>query len=343
MDLSTKKEQCPPGCQETGRGGCKGNSSSSVARCTLTTILQVHFTGGKTEVHRREGSLPRSHRTSKAEHRPELRLQIQGSLPNEVNLAKPGSGEQRTFSLNQRGTFRRRRKKGKEAAGEVPRAGALPSQSQGSGRVGMTQPGPVAVSGAPFTGNLPAGAARTAEAPGRMAELTARAGSAGAVCMGPSMSSGVGPSQHLQEPGHVHTHRHTGTQARQFPGEQQRHSQPGRGQPGAGKSLRASERGWPRAAVQAQLPAEAKARGCGHSQLTFLAPKAPFLSSNLRRPRPLCVLKPFSYIIAQLRLTLSLSPADRDAEPRGGEGAVGFQGHSTPHSCPSFLESMKSG
>lgn len=91
------------------------------------------------------------------------------------------------------------------------------------------------------------------------------------------------------------------------------------------------------------MPAEAKARGCGHSQLTFLAPKAPFLSSNLGRPRPLWVLKPFSYIIAQLRLTLSLSHADRDAEPRGGEGAVGFQGHSTPHGCPSFLESMKSG
>lgn len=78
----------------------------------------------------------------------------------------------------------------------------------------MTQPGPVAVSGAPFTGNLPAGAARTAEAPGRMAELTARAGSAGAVCMGPSMSSGAGPSQHLQETrarSHSQTHRHPGT------------------------------------------------------------------------------------------------------------------------------------
>lgn len=111
VNLSTKKEQGPPGCQETGRGGCKGNSSSSVARCTLTTILQVHFTDGKTKVHRREGTLLRSHRTSKAEHRPELRLQIQGSLPNEVNLAKPGSGEQRTFSLNQRGKFRRRRKR----------------------------------------------------------------------------------------------------------------------------------------------------------------------------------------------------------------------------------------
>lgn len=68
----------------------------------------------------------------------------------------------------------------------------------------MTQPGPVAVSGAPFTGNLPEGAARTAEAPGRMAELMAQADSAGAVCMEPSMSSGAGPSQHLREPGHVH-------------------------------------------------------------------------------------------------------------------------------------------
>ena len=37
-----------------------------------------------------------------------------------------------------------------------------------------------------------------------------------------------------------------------------------------------------------------------------------------------------------------LSPADRNAEPWGGEGAVVFQGHSTPHGCPSFLESMKS-
>lgn len=121
----------------------------------------------------------------------------------------------------------------------------------------MTQPGPVAVSGAPFTGNLPAGAARTAEAPGRKAELMAQADSTGAVCVGPSMSSGAGPSQHLQEPGHIHTH--TGTQAWQFLGGQQRHSQPGRGQPGAGKSLKASERGWPRAGVQAQLSAEAKA------------------------------------------------------------------------------------
>ena len=110
VNLSTKKAQCPPGCQETGRGGHKG-SSSSVARCTLTTILQAHFTDGNIEVRRREGTLPRPHRASKAEHRPELRLQIQGSLPYEVNLAKPGSGEQRTFSLNQRGKFRRRRKK----------------------------------------------------------------------------------------------------------------------------------------------------------------------------------------------------------------------------------------
>ena len=74
----------------------------------------------------------------------------------------------------------------------------------------MTQPGPVAVSGAPFTGNLPAGAASSAEAPGRMAELMAQADSAGAVCVEPSMSSGAGPSQHLREPGHVHTHRHPG-------------------------------------------------------------------------------------------------------------------------------------
>lgn len=187
----------------------------------------------------------------------------------------------------------------------------------------MTQPGPVAVSGAPFTGNLPAGAARTAEAPGRKAELMAQADSAGAVCVGPSMSSGAGSSQHLREPGHIHTR--TGTQAWQFLGGQQRHSQPRSGQPGAGKSLKASERGWPRAGVQAQLSAEAKARGCGPSQLTFLAPKASFLSSNLGRPRPLCVIKPFSYIIAQLRLTLS-SPLQRGMlSPGEGKGPWGFR------------------
>lgn len=43
----------------------------------------------------------------------------------------------------------------------------------------MTQPGPRAVSGAPFAGNLPAEAARTAEAPGRTAAPAAQEDSAG--------------------------------------------------------------------------------------------------------------------------------------------------------------------
>lgn len=180
-------------------GGYEGSFPSSIARCTLTTILQLHVTDGETVAHRGEGTLPRSHRASKGEHRPEPGLQVQCSLPYKVSLAKPGNGEQRTFSLNQRVKFRRRRKK--EAAGEVPRAGALPSWSQDSGRVGMTQPGAVAVSGAPFAGNLPAAAARrTAEAPGRMAEPTAQADSAGAPCVAHSVSSGSCLSQHLQEP-----------------------------------------------------------------------------------------------------------------------------------------------
>ena len=78
----------------------------------------------------------------------------------------------------------------------------------------MTQPGAVAVSGAPFAGNLPAAAARrTAEAPGRMAEPTAQADSAGALCMGHSVSSGSCPSQHLQEPRPLsHIQKHPGTE-----------------------------------------------------------------------------------------------------------------------------------
>lgn len=92
-------------------GGYEDSFPSSIARCTLTTILQLHFTDGETVAHRGEGTLPRSHRASKAEHRPEPGLQVQCSLPYKVSLAKPGNGEQRTFSLNQRVKFRRRRKK----------------------------------------------------------------------------------------------------------------------------------------------------------------------------------------------------------------------------------------
>lgn len=108
VNLSTKKAQCPPGCQRTDRGGHKG--SSSVARFTLTTILQAHFTDGNIEVRRREGTLPRPHRAAKAE---QTRAQTPdpGLSTLRGQLAKPGSGEQRTFSLNQRGKFRRRRKK----------------------------------------------------------------------------------------------------------------------------------------------------------------------------------------------------------------------------------------
>lgn len=84
--------------------------------------------------------------------------------------------------MNHRVKFQRRRKK--DAAGGVPRAGALPSLSQGSGRAGMTQPGPMAVSGATFAGNLPVEAARTAEAPGRTAEPAAQADSTGACAWG---------------------------------------------------------------------------------------------------------------------------------------------------------------
>lgn len=61
-------------------------------------------------------------------------------------------------SLSHRVKFRR--KKEEKAAGGIPGAGGLPRRSQGSGRVGMTQPGPTAVSGAPFTGNLQAASAR---------------------------------------------------------------------------------------------------------------------------------------------------------------------------------------
>lgn len=129
----------------------------------------------------------------------------------------------------------------------------------------------------------------------------------------------------ISAPARTRPRSHTGTQAWQFLGGQQRRSQPGRGQPGAGKSLKASERGWPRAGVQAQLPAEAKARGCGPSQLTFLAPKACFLSSNLGRPHPLCVLKPFSYIRAQLRLMLSCHLQTGTLSPGEGKGPWGFR------------------
>lgn len=209
--------------------------------------LQLHFTDGETEAHREEGTLLRSHRASEAEHRPEPGRQDQGCLPYRVRLAKPGNGE-RTFSLNHRVKFSKEKKKKKKkvAAGEVPRAGALPGWSQGSGRVGMTQPGPVAVSGAPFAGNLPAAAARrTAEAPGRMAELTAQADPTGAPCIGHSLSSGPPPSQHLQEPGpHSHTRKHPGTAVLHG---WQKPPQQGRGQPGAGKSQNRSRRPGPAA------------------------------------------------------------------------------------------------
>ena len=45
----------------------RAQRQSSVARCTLTTILQAHFTDGNTELRRREGTLPRSHRAPKAD------------------------------------------------------------------------------------------------------------------------------------------------------------------------------------------------------------------------------------------------------------------------------------
>lgn len=53
-------------------------------------------------------------------------------------------------------------------------------------------------------------------------------------------------------------HRSIQAWQRQRLGGQQKPPQQGRGQPGAGKSPKAHERGRPRAGVQAQLPAEAK-------------------------------------------------------------------------------------
>lgn len=230
------------------------------------------------QAHGRKGALLRSHRS---QGRTQTRTWTPGSvlstLQGQLGQARRRGAED--ISLNHRETFQSRRNK---AAGGVPGAGALPSPSRGSGRAGMTQPGPMAVSGATFAGNLPAEAARTTQAPGKTAEPAAQADSMGAPCMGHSVRLESPPPQHPREPPPAFpTQKHPGPADEEYLGRQQEPPQQQRGQPGAGKSPKARERGRPRAGVQAQLLAEAKVSGWRHSQFTSPAPKAPFLSSNL--------------------------------------------------------------
>lgn len=228
--------------------GCKGNSSSFF-------YCQRHphhhppapFQGGETGP-QRQGVCPEV--TRGTQHRTQARACPPGPvLPTlQGQLGRAGNGEQDN-SLNHTVKFRRRRKKNTKnpaAAGGVPRAGALPSRSQGSGRVGMMQPGPTAVSGATFAGNLPADAARTAEAPGRRAEPAAQADSTGPPRVGRSVRSGSAPSPHPREPPPTSPHPETPRPDQQENlGGQQEPPLQGRGQAGAGKSPKAHERGRP--------------------------------------------------------------------------------------------------
>lgn len=145
----------------------------------------------------------------------------------------------------------------------------------------MTQPGPVAVSGAPFAGNLPAAARKTAEAPGRMAEPRPRLTPRGSV-QGAQRALGV-PSTPAPE-------RHPMTLTplpAPRPGERvclgaAEAPQKGGGQPGAGKSLRPM-----RGAAMSWSSGPAAGRGQGPRLWTQPAhfpppsPKAPLMSSNL--------------------------------------------------------------
>lgn len=254
-------------------------SFSPLLSLTLTTILPVHFTDGKTEAHRGKGALLRSHRTSKAECRPAPKLQVQCSLLHTTRSAWPRQ------AMGSRGHFIESyseisKKKGKKAAGGVPRAGALPSWSQSSGRVGMTQPGPIAVSGAPFAGNLQATAARrAAEALGRTAEpAAAQADSTGAPGF-PPLRNPTGP---LPIP-NPRTHKHREEPGPSRANRQQKPPPQGRGQPGAEKSPQTRERG---GHEQESRPScgrglRPRAGSCGHGQLPSPLRRAPFLSSNL--------------------------------------------------------------
>lgn len=162
------------------------------------------------------------------------------------------------------------------------------------------QPGPTAVSGAAFAGNLPTDAARTAEAPGRRAEPAAQADSTGPSRVGHSVSSGSAPSPSPREPPPTSLHPETPRPGQQEDrGGQQEPPPQGRGQAGAGESLKAHERGRPGAGAQAQLRAEAVHTSRAH----FAGPEGPVPVLQPGRPRPLCVLNVFSRNTAPRRRT----------------------------------------
>lgn len=257
------------------------------------------------QTHRGPGSPRGSHTVSEAEHRPEPGLQAQCSLPRRW-------GAQDT-SLNHRVKFRRRRKNA--AAGGVPRAGALPSRSRGSGRAGMTQPRPEAVSGAPFAGNLPAEAARTAEALGGTAEPAAggHSGAQDPLSLSPQ-----------RDPTHIHTQASTqalqtqsawvgGRSLLSREGVSLEQGNPGRPMRGGGHEQQSRP--------SCRLGPRSEAADTASSLPPLRRPPS---SLQPRRRRPLCVLKAFSRIIAQrrLRLALRIFPAYRrnSRGPRTGRG-----------------------